>query len=310
MLAAAVARRPGPRATRMQRVTGSPRHRGGLRYQLEPTGVTLEQLRAAPGGVRVQLQTRHAKHAEADANGTPPGFATPSRRVELFSQVFLDHGYAPLPDFVEPPIGPVARPDLAARFPLILTSAKSSVFCESQHRGLRSLRKHEPHPAVALHPTAAKARGIAHGDWVTIETPEASVRARARLAENLDPELWWASTGGGRAVSSSACRAMTRSSRQAPTSTCSSVPPRAIQSAERRRISPICARSDPSSITSVRGQVRVPPSEAADTAHCGCTGAIPRAWRLPSLTPPGFSRQESRPQAAEGAGAGQGQDEL
>ncbi|MEJ8827015.1 molybdopterin-dependent oxidoreductase [Variovorax humicola] len=167
------------------------------RHQLAPTGVTLEQLRAAPGGVRVPLQTRHAKHAEEDANGVPRGFATPSRRVEVYSQVFLDHGYAPLPEFVEPPIGPVARPDLAARFPLILTSAKSSVFCESQHRGLRSLRKHAPHPEVTLHPTAAQARGIAEGDWVAIETPEGSVRARARFNENLDPRVvvgehgWW-----------------------------------------------------------------------------------------------------------------------
>ena len=102
------------------------------RHQLAPTGVTLEQVRAAPGGVRVPLQTRHAKHAEQDANGAPRGFATPSRKVELYSQTFLDHGYAPLPDFTEPPIGPVARPDLAARFPLILTSAKSSLFCQSQ----------------------------------------------------------------------------------------------------------------------------------------------------------------------------------
>src|SRR5437016_2462780 len=38
------------------------------RHQLAPTGVTLEQLRAAPGGVRVPLQTRDAKHAEPDAN--------------------------------------------------------------------------------------------------------------------------------------------------------------------------------------------------------------------------------------------------
>lgn len=167
------------------------------RHQLAPTGVTLEQLRAAPGGVRVPLQTRHAKHAEEDANGVPRGFATPSRRVEVYSQVFLDHGYAPLPEFVEPPIGPVARPDLAARFPLVLTSAKSSVFCESQHRGLRSLRKHAPHPELTLHPTAAQARGIAEGDWVAIETPEGSVRARARFNENLDPRVvvgehgWW-----------------------------------------------------------------------------------------------------------------------
>ena len=31
------------------------------RHQLAPTGITLEQLRGAPGGVRVRLQTRHAK---------------------------------------------------------------------------------------------------------------------------------------------------------------------------------------------------------------------------------------------------------
>jgi anaerobic selenocysteine-containing dehydrogenase len=167
------------------------------REQLAPTGVTLEQLRAAPGGVRLLLQTRHAKHAELDANGTPRGFATPSRRIELYSQVFLDHGYTPLPDFAEPPMGPVARPDLAVRFPLVLTSAKSSVFCDSQHRALPSLRKHSPHPEVGLHPTAAQARGISDGDWVSIESPQCSVRARARLNENLDPRVvvgqhgWW-----------------------------------------------------------------------------------------------------------------------
>jgi anaerobic selenocysteine-containing dehydrogenase len=167
------------------------------RYQLAPTGVTLEQLRAAPEGVRVPLRTRYAKHAEPGASGAPPGFATPSRRVELYSQTFLDHGYAPLPDFVEPSIGPVARPDLAARFPLVLTSAKSSLFCQTQHRALPSLRRGSMHPDVTLHPTAARARGIADGDWVAIETPEGSVRARARLNADLDPRVvvgehgWW-----------------------------------------------------------------------------------------------------------------------
>ena len=167
------------------------------REQLAPTGVTLEQLRATPGGVKLELQTRHAKHAERDANGTVRGFATPSRRVELYSQVFLDHGYAPLPEYLEPPMGPISRPDLAVRFPLILTSAKPSVFCQSQNRALPSLRKHAPHPEVALHPLAAKERGISNGDWVTIESPEASVRARARFNESLDVRVvvgehgWW-----------------------------------------------------------------------------------------------------------------------
>ena len=167
------------------------------RHQLAPTGVSLEQLRAAPSGVRMSLQTRHAKHAESDGSGAPRGFATPSRKVELYAQTFLDHGYAPLPEFVEPPIGPVSRPDLAGRFPLILTSAKSSVFCQTQHRALASLRKRAPHPEVEMHPEAARARGIASGDWVSIETPEGRVRARVRVNADLDPRVvvgehgWW-----------------------------------------------------------------------------------------------------------------------
>ena len=170
---------------------------GAYRHQLASTGVTLDQLRAAPGGIRVPLQRRHAKYAEPDANGVPRGFATRSRKVELYSQTFLDHGYTPLPDFAEPQIGPVARPDLAARFPLILTCAKPSLFCQTQHRALSSLRKRAPHPEVELHPAAAQARGIADGDWVSMETPEGSVRARARLNADLDPRVvvgehgWW-----------------------------------------------------------------------------------------------------------------------
>lgn len=152
-------------------------------------GLSPDDLRRAPGGVRVPLKTRHAKHAEPDAKGMPSGFATPSRKVELYSQTFLDHGYPPLPEFEEPQIGPVARPDLAERFPLVLTSAKSTLFCNTQHRALPSLRKRAPHPEIDLHPATAAARGIANGDWVKVETPEGSVRARAQLNDKLDPRV-------------------------------------------------------------------------------------------------------------------------
>jgi anaerobic selenocysteine-containing dehydrogenase len=167
------------------------------RHQLAPSGVSLQALRARPQGVQVPLQMRHTKHAEADVQGHPGGFATPSRRIELYSETFLDHGYAPLPEFVEPAVGPAVRPDLAARFPLVLTCAKPTVFCQSQHRALPSLRRRAPDPEVELHPDAARARRIAQGDWVSIETPEGSVRARAHLNADLDPRVvvgehgWW-----------------------------------------------------------------------------------------------------------------------
>jgi anaerobic selenocysteine-containing dehydrogenase len=167
------------------------------RHQLAPAGVTVEQLRAAPGGVRVPVQTRYAKHAERDAHGVARGFATPSRKVEFYVQTFLDHGYAPLPEFSEPPVGPVSRPDVAARFPLILTSAKLSLFCQTQHRALPSLRRRAPEPQVEMHPAAAAARGIAGGDWVVVASPDGRMRARARLNPDLDPRVvvgehgWW-----------------------------------------------------------------------------------------------------------------------
>ena len=166
------------------------------RHQLAPSGVTLEALRENPGGVRVPLRTRYRKYAE-QKDGVPNGFATPTGKIELYSETFLAHGYPPLPEHEEPLVGPLSRPDLAERFPLILTCAKSTQFCESQHRGLPSLRRRVPDPEVELHPAAAAERGIGAGDWVTVETPEGRVRARARLNESLAPGVacgqhgWW-----------------------------------------------------------------------------------------------------------------------
>ncbi|MGH2722081.1 MAG: molybdopterin-containing oxidoreductase family protein [Actinomycetota bacterium] len=167
-----------------------------FRHQLAPRGITLDQLRAEPAGVRVPLTTRHRKYAEL-VDGVPRGFRTPSRRIELYSEVLMDHGYAPLPRFEEPRTSPRSRPDLAQRFPLVLTCAKSLWFCETQHRNVASLRRRMPDPQVELHPDTARDRGIAAGGWVRLETPHGSVLARAKLNPSLDPQVvcaqhgWW-----------------------------------------------------------------------------------------------------------------------
>jgi molydopterin dinucleotide binding protein len=60
-----------------------------------------------------------------------------------------------------------------------------------------SLRRRARDPEIEMHPTAAAARGIRAGDWVHVETPEGSVRARAQLNESLAPSVacgqhgWW-----------------------------------------------------------------------------------------------------------------------
>ncbi len=91
----------------------------------------------------------------------------------------------------------MSRPDLALRYPLVLTSAKWVQFCHSQHRGLPRLRAQVPDPLVEMNPAAAAALGIAPDDWVIVETPKAAMRARARFNASLAPDVvcaqfgWW-----------------------------------------------------------------------------------------------------------------------
>ncbi len=166
------------------------------RHQLAPSGLTPEMLRAAPEGIRVPLQTTYQKY-QTVTDGTPRGFNTPSGKVEFYSETLMDHGYPPLPEYEEPKVGHNAQPKLAAKYPLILTCTKDSLYCESQHRGLPSLRRRAPDPQVDMHPEAAEARNISAGDWVRIQTPHGHCRARARLDKNLNPNVicgqhgWW-----------------------------------------------------------------------------------------------------------------------
>jgi len=161
-----------------------------MRHRLAPSGVTLERLRAEPAGVRVPLETLYRKFVGR-------GFDTPTKKIELYSETLLEHGTSPVPAFSGAAMSPEARPDLAERFPLILTSSKSTWFCESQGRGVTSLRKRAPDPQVEIHPDTARARRIADGDWVRIETPAGSVRARASFNAALEPGVvcgqhgWW-----------------------------------------------------------------------------------------------------------------------
>jgi anaerobic selenocysteine-containing dehydrogenase len=166
------------------------------REQLRPSGISIEELREKPGGVYIPLETKYRKFAEGE-NGAPRGFNTPTRKIELYSEMLLLNGYPPLPEYQEPLISPLSRPDLAERYPLILTSAKNTLFCETQHRALPSLRRQAMDPEVELHPMTAAERNIQAGDWVKIETPQGSVRARARMNDSLQPNVvcgqhgWW-----------------------------------------------------------------------------------------------------------------------
>jgi anaerobic selenocysteine-containing dehydrogenase len=192
------------------------RHRRRYRAHLEPAGITLEALRDQPAGVQLDLRTRYRKYADA-----AQGFRTQTRKVELYSETMAVHGYPGLPEYEEPLVGPRTRTDLTDRYPLVLTCAKDTIYLESQGRGLPALRRRAPDPQVQLHPdTAAAARGIAAGDWVSIETPNGSVRARAQFKESLAPDVVCGQHGWWQECREIGAPASTRSDPTPRTSTC------------------------------------------------------------------------------------------
>lgn len=160
----------------------------GLRHQLEPTGVSPEALRASPRGVAIGGQSSYRKYRNK-------GFATPSGRVELYSQGLQQIGDDPLPCYQPPMISPGARPDLAAQYPLRLTCAKWPQFCHSQQRQIVALRHAMPEALVEIHPETATARGIGDGDRIVITTPHGHFVAHARLSSNQAIDLLCAQYG-------------------------------------------------------------------------------------------------------------------
>jgi anaerobic selenocysteine-containing dehydrogenase len=127
-----------------------------------------------------------------------PGFETPTGRFEFASEWLREHGYPPLPEYVEPREGPLAAPEVAARFPLVFNSgARLQSDFRSQHHNIPGLVKKQPVPLVHLHPHDAAPRGIADGDAVDVVTPRGRVRYRAAVSPDIVPGAVEANMGGG-----------------------------------------------------------------------------------------------------------------
>jgi len=128
------------------------------------------------------------------------GFKTPSGKVELYSSVFKEFGYDPLPHYVEPFESPVSTPELAKEYPLILISGGRQLpYYHSLGHEVPWMRELVPDPQMEIHPQTAKELGIKEGDWVWIETPrgEGRIKQKAKLTLGIHPKVvhfrahWW-----------------------------------------------------------------------------------------------------------------------
>ncbi len=157
-------------------------------YILEPSGVTLAQLKSRPGGITVPLEVKYQKHLKN-------GFKTPSRKVEIYSLAFAQHGYDPLPGYRVPEA--IFGAETLREYPFTLTTAKAINFCHGQHRSIPSLRRKIQEPFAEINPQDAQRHGVREGDLIRVETRVSAITLKATLNPQLPDKIvrvmhgWW-----------------------------------------------------------------------------------------------------------------------
>jgi len=174
-----------------------------MNEQLKPLGLTMEELRAKPTGIvrtepRLPVYEKYARVFSAPSTRLDRAPYLPQGKVAIYNTTFEKHGFNPLPEWKEPPESPTATPELLDRFPLVFSDFHTSkVFTASWQRNVPYLREVLPDPTVQIHPDTAKARGIAHGDWVVVESPHGTAKFKAEVYPGIRSDTvmalhgWW-----------------------------------------------------------------------------------------------------------------------
>ncbi len=119
---------------------------------------------------------RQQSAAEAFANGI---FATPSGKIEFYSDALAAQGLEPLPTF-HPPDESRRGAD-SHTFPLEFLPRKADNYMNSTFANLPGHQKMESPGLVAMHAVDASARRIRDADWVEIYNARGKIRMRARI---------------------------------------------------------------------------------------------------------------------------------
>ncbi|MGD0229802.1 MAG: molybdopterin-dependent oxidoreductase [Syntrophorhabdales bacterium] len=146
-------------------------------HELEPSGVSFEMLKTRPEGLHYKGKTYDLKKGS---------FATPTGKIEIYSEAFKEAGFDPIPTYREPDKGPRGSrwAELGEKYPLILSTGTRNVFFTgTMLHNIKSLRLRSPFPKAELGPKTAEQYGIGHGDDIVIETDRGRVTMKASVDE-------------------------------------------------------------------------------------------------------------------------------
>jgi anaerobic selenocysteine-containing dehydrogenase len=176
-----------------------------VREQLAPSGISLEELRAADHGIFIERTSgekpTEPKYQDYEAlfKNLPGGKVQCSNdwiggKPNAQGNAMLNH----LPTYKGPAESLSKTPGLAEEYPLILSDVHAYRLCEhSYYVDVPYLRELQPYPWAKINPQTAKKYGINDGDWIKVESPHGWVKLVAEYFEAISPETlmcrrgWW-----------------------------------------------------------------------------------------------------------------------
>ena len=120
-------------------------------------------------------------HIAHDWQGQP--FATPSGKLEFYSEQLAKQGVAPLPDWNEDPIEAAD----AKKWPLRLLTAPGYFQAHTAFSGVAFLREREGKPFCILHPKDADKRGLKDGAQVRLFNERGEIGLVLRVSDEVQP---------------------------------------------------------------------------------------------------------------------------
>lgn len=162
-------------------------YEAALDYILEPSGITIAELKQHPAGMPVPnpLKIPEKKYISK-------GFPTPSGKMEFKSLVLEkyanDYGYDSLPVYHPPKNSAESNPELAKEYPLILnTGSRLPMFIHSRTFRMPWTHSLRPEAMADLNPIDAQRLKIIQGDPIKISTPQGEISVKANLSELAQP---------------------------------------------------------------------------------------------------------------------------
>ena len=140
---------------------------------LKPSGITYEQLDKDFDVKFADIEYQKYKKG---------GFALPGGKANIYSEVFGQMGYEPLPRYQEGSENTRSTPEIAKDYPMLcFTGRPGPMYVHDQGRTLPWIREMRPEPQAMVNTKDAKKYGIEENDTIDVQSLRGRIQIKAHV---------------------------------------------------------------------------------------------------------------------------------